>query len=74
MWRLKYEYNETGSYSILNGNIGTAREALTAMLLSNAGWNVEAAKNELSGDYVIKDNIDYPSSNTIPLWLLGMIY
>lgn len=91
-------------YSALNGDVGTAREALVAMLCSNAGWMVEAAKDERDGDFVIsrpagsgkmmkygievgghsknpkkadfviRDDVDYPAGNSIPLWLLGCAY
>ena len=87
-------------YPCLSGDIGTAREALVAMLCANAGWTVEASKDETEGDFtiqkkngkkislevggarkvrknsdfVIRDDIDYPGSSAIPLWMLGMMY
>lgn len=87
-------------YPSLNGDIGTAREALVAMLCANAGWAIEASKDEMAGDFtisrsnsekirievggakktrkgsdfVIRDDIDYPATKTIPLWMLGMMY
>lgn len=41
-------------YPSLNGDIGTAREALVAMLCANAGWTVEASKDETAGDFTIQ--------------------
>lgn len=90
-------------YPALNGSLGNAREAMVAMLCANAGWDVEAARDESSGDFaitkhrqheltkitlevggpakkikkadfVIRDDIDVRGKNTIPLWLLGMMY
>lgn len=87
-------------YPTLNGDIGTAREALVTMLCANAGWTIEASKDETKGDFVIsknnnkkirlevggankdrkgsdfviRDDIDYPATKTIPLWMLGMMY
>jgi uncharacterized protein len=31
-----------------------------------------ASKKIKSADFVIRDDIDYPASNAVPLWLLGM--
>ncbi|MDP2815547.1 MAG: hypothetical protein Q8O19_02580, partial [Rectinemataceae bacterium] len=91
-------------YSALNGDRGTAREALVAALCSGAGWKVEAARNETEADFVIskaagsegtrkyrievggrskkskqadfviRDDMDYPTGKAIPLWLLGFAY
>jgi uncharacterized protein len=33
-----------------------------------------AGKKIKNADFVIRDDIDYPSKNAIPLWLLGMMY
>ena len=99
----KLFFADPSFYPVLHGNTGTAREALVAMLCSNAGWTVEAARDETSGDFVltktdeeglkkimvevggaskkikqadfvIRDDMDIPSMNAIPLWLLGMMY
>jgi hypothetical protein len=31
-----------------------------------------ASKKIKSADFVIRDDIDYPSTNAVPMWLLGM--
>jgi len=31
-----------------------------------------ASKKIKNADFVIRDDIDYPAGNTVPLWLLGM--
>jgi hypothetical protein len=40
-------------YSALNGDMGTAREALVAALCAGSGWSVEAARRDTEGDFVI---------------------
>lgn len=40
-------------YSVLGGSIGNMREAMVSMCCENAGWKVEACKDEPSGDFVI---------------------
>jgi predicted AAA+ superfamily ATPase len=100
----KLFFADPALYSALNGDIGTAREALVAALCANAGWSVEAARDERDGDFiisrpsgsgkmmkhrievggrtkkpkhadfVIRDDVDYPAGNSIPLWLLGCAY
>jgi len=99
----KLFFADPAFYSVLHGNSGTAREALTACLVSSAGWTVEAVRDETAGDFVlsrnvsagieklkievggahkkskradfvIRDDLDYPAGNAIPLWLLGMAY
>ena len=42
-------------YAVLvgNGNVGTQREALVAALLQEAGFLVNASKDETKGDFVI---------------------
>jgi hypothetical protein len=76
---------------------------LVASLCADAGWTVEATRDETSGDFVIsrgddgeqrslklevggaskkrksadfviRDDIEFPGTNAIPLWLLGMCY
>jgi hypothetical protein len=32
------------------------------------------SKRPKKADFVIRDDSDYPGGNTIPLWLLGMMY
>ena len=90
-------------YSVLNGEMGTLREAMVATLCSYSGGEVYASKDESVGDFIVKkdtsdrilrvsievggrskkhkksdfvirDDIDYPASGVIPLWLLGMMY
>jgi hypothetical protein len=100
----KLFFADPALYSVLNGDIGTASEALVAALCANAGWTVEAARDERNGDFiisrpsgsgkmikhcievggrakkpkpadfVIRDDVDYPAGNSIPLWLLGCAY
>ncbi|QTQ15094.1 ATP-binding protein [Treponema parvum] len=40
-------------YSVLNGNEGSRREAFATMILSEAGYKVDASKNETFGDFII---------------------
>mgnify|MGYP001483004307 CR=1 FL=1 len=90
-------------YPALNGDAGTAREAMVAMCCASARWSVEASREETHGDFVIsrqadngtvsctlevggarknrknadfviRDHLDLPSRNAIPLWLLGMCW
>lgn len=99
----KLFFSDPAFYSALHGNTGTAREAMVASLCCDAGWAVEAAKDETAGDFVItrpgskeprtlsievggvskrpkhsdfviRDDLDFPSGKAIPLWLLGMGY
>lgn len=100
----KMFFSDPALYSALNGDRGTAREALVAALCSGAGWKVEAARNETEADFVIskaagsegtrkyrievggrskkskqadfviRDDMDYPTGKAIPLWLLGFAY
>lgn len=99
----KLFFSDPAFYSVLRGNVGTAREAFVAALCAESGWLVEAVRNEAEGDFVIsrtidgvkiklklevggaskkikksdfviRDDVDFPSRNTIPLWLLGMSY
>ncbi len=32
------------------------------------------SKKIKNADFVIRDDIEYPSRNALPLWLLGMMY
>jgi len=97
----KLFFADPALYSVLRGNLGTAREALVAALCADASWTVETTKDDSTGDFVItrpsaasvqklkievggaskkpknadfviRDDIDYPASNAIPMWLLGM--
>ncbi len=97
----KLFFSDPAMYTALKGNPGTAREALVASLCAEAGWTVEASRDETQGDFVIsqrqegisvrievggsgkkrkhsdfvvRDDIDLPGANTIPLWMLGMMY
>lgn len=49
----KLFFSDPALYSALNGNMGTAREALVAALCAGSGWSVEAARHETEGDFVI---------------------
>jgi hypothetical protein len=97
----KLFFADPSFYSVLRGNPGTAREALVAALCADAGWSVETARDDATGDFVItkrtendlrklkievggsskkikhadfviRDDIDYPATNAVPMWLLGM--
>ena len=97
----KLFFSDPAFYPALGGDLGTEREALVAALCADAGWAVEAARDETEGDfiitksvgdahirrsleiggkskktkkadYVIRDDLDYPGGNAVPLWLLGM--
>ena len=99
----KLFFSDPAFYTVLRGNVGTAREALVAALCAESGWLVEASRNETEGDFVIsrnvagitaklklevggaskkiksadfviRDDIDFPGGNAIPLWLLGMTH
>lgn len=49
----KLFFSDPVFYSLLAGDPGTAREALVAALCSAAGWNLEAARDETKGDFVL---------------------
>jgi len=49
----KIFFSDPALYSALNGDMGTAREALVAALCAGSGWSVEAARHETDGDFVI---------------------
>jgi len=99
----KLFFSDAALYPALGGSLGTAREALVSALCADAGWSIESARDETSGDFVlsrkapagirklkievggaskkmkkadfvIRDDLDYPAGNAIPLWLLGMGY
>jgi len=99
----KLFFADPALYPVLRANLGTAREALVAALCAAAGWTVEAARDEMKGDFaisrqvpgsmqrhtleiggaskkakaadfVIRDDIDLPGGNALPLWQLGMAY
>lgn len=40
-------------YAVLHGDPGTAREALVASLCAEAGWRVEAPRDDSTGDFTI---------------------
>ena len=52
----KLFFYDPAFYEILHGNPGTAREALVATLSAEAGWTVEATRDEMQGDFVISRN------------------
>ena len=52
----KLFFYDPAFYEILHGNPGTAREALVAALSAEAGWTVEATRDEMQGDFVISRN------------------
>jgi hypothetical protein len=103
----KLFFSDPAMYTVLKGDPGTAREALVAACCAEAGWSVEACKDEMAGDFVlsrtrsgfdegasqryrievggakkqrkqadfvIRDDIDFPGTNALPLWTLGMMY
>ncbi len=99
----KLFFADPSYYTVFRGDSGTAREALVAAFFEEAGWVVESAKDDSTGDFVvsrrtlsamekikievggaskklnkadfvIRDDIDYPASKTIPLWLAGMAW
>lgn len=49
----KLFFSDPAFYPVLNGSIGNAREAMLALFCVNAGWNIEAVKDETTGDFVI---------------------
>jgi len=49
----KIFFSDPAFYEVLHGDRGTAREALVAALCAEAGWTVEASKDEENGDFVI---------------------
>lgn len=49
----KLFFADPAFYSMLRGNLGTAREALVASLCADAGWMVETTKDDSTGDFVI---------------------
>jgi predicted AAA+ superfamily ATPase len=49
----KMFFSDPAYYEVLHGNTGTAREAMVATLCAEAGWTVEATKEEVSGDFAI---------------------
>lgn len=49
----KIFFSDPALYSALNGDMGTAREALVAMLCTGAQWKVEASRRETESDFVI---------------------
>lgn len=49
----KLFFADPAMYPALNGNLGTAREALVSSLCADAGWNIEASKDEHAGDFII---------------------
>lgn len=57
---------------MLRGNTGTARKALVADLYADADWTPETTRDDTTGDFVNRDDIDYPAANAVPMWLLGM--
>ena len=82
-------------YPVLQGDPGTAREALAAALLADSGREIFASQDERqydlsdgtlryevggpgrtrkNADLVIRDDVDLPTRNTLPLWMLGLLY
>lgn len=80
-------------YNVLEGSIGTMREAFVFRSLKEMKKNVFSCKDERDcdftcdglkievggknkkikrADYVIRDDVDIPALNIIPMWLLGM--
>lgn len=49
----KLFFSDPAFYMVLGGNIGNVREAMVSMVLANAGYDVEASRDETKGDFVI---------------------
>lgn len=52
----KLFFSDPVMYSVLRGNSGTARESLVAAFCAEAGWSVEASRDETMGDFLISNN------------------
>lgn len=56
----KLFFADPAMYTVLKGDPGTAREALVAACCAEAGWSVEACRDEKAGDFVLS----YTKSDT----------
>lgn len=66
-WQVEATRNETeGDFVIFRHKAGLA----TKLKLEAGG----ASKKVKNSDFVIRDDIDLPGGNALPLWLLGMAY
>lgn len=66
-WLVEATRNETEGDFVISRNV----EGVTAKLKIEVGG---ASKKIKSADFVIRDDIDFPGGNAIPLWLLGMTH
>jgi predicted AAA+ superfamily ATPase len=66
-WTVEAAKDETtGDFVITRG--GSAKKEKIRIEVGGVSKKIKNA------DFVIRDDIDYPSKNAIPLWLLGMMY
>lgn len=59
----KLFFSDPAFYTVLGGNIGNAREAMTAMLCTAGGFLVEAVKDETTGDFVLSKPYEAASNH-----------
>jgi len=65
-WLVEAARNEAEGDYVISRNVG----GVTTKLKLEVGG---ASKKIKSADFVIRDDIDFPGRNAIPLWLLGMM-
>jgi len=65
-WLVEAARNEAEGDFVISRNVG----GVTTKLTLEVGG---ASKKIKSADFVIRDDIDFPGRNAIPLWLLGMM-
>lgn len=53
-------------YSVLHGNMGSAREAFVAGILTEAGFSVSASRNETEGDFVVSKKMGFIQTSASP--------
>jgi Predicted ATPase (AAA+ superfamily) len=66
-WKVEASRDETAGDFVISRKKGKGSSSLA---LEIGG----ASKSKKSADFVVRDDIDYPSRGVIPLWLLGMSY
>ncbi|MGE4526339.1 MAG: hypothetical protein AB7D24_10675, partial [Sphaerochaeta sp.] len=59
----KLFFSDPAFYTVLGGNVGNAREAMTAMLCTAGGFLVEAVKDETTGDFVLSKPFEAASNH-----------
>lgn len=67
----KLFFSDPAFYTVLRGDIGNAREAMVAMFCSNAGYIIEATKDETKGDFVLSKS-DLQQSENIRIEVGGL--